>query len=348
MSIGFSTQSYVFDPRPSYPLLSVVKRYWREGSPYLNDPEALTLVFAHGTGFHKEQWEPVLDDLQTLLDKGEGRPKIREVWSIDASNHGDAAQLNEETLNYGYKHTFNWEEYARSIHLFLSGNGKGVDFDFTGHKLVGIGHSMGAVSLGLSLGYYPKINFASLILCEVMILPEKYMGENNFLAGGSEKRRDIWPSKEEAYKLLKSRGTWKSWDDRILKIYVESGMRSLPTAAYPDKEGVTLKCTRDQEAACYRDAIGSRRLYHNFGNIVKIVPTHLIYGEIEDYLPADVRKDVVDNKAGGVQNLASLAFVPGAGHLVTQINPSGLAEKIYDALVITSKSSKPSGGSARL
>jgi len=40
-----------------------------------------------------------------------------------------------------------WEDYARSIHLFLSGLGTGVDVDFTGHKLVGIGHSMGAVSL---------------------------------------------------------------------------------------------------------------------------------------------------------------------------------------------------------
>ena len=40
-----------------------------------------------------------------------------------------------------------WEEYGRSIHLFLSGLGKGVDVDFRGHNIVGIGHSMGAVSL---------------------------------------------------------------------------------------------------------------------------------------------------------------------------------------------------------
>jgi len=39
-----------------------------------------------------------------------------------------------------------WEEYGRSIHLFLAGLGTGVDVDFTGHKLVGVGHSMGAVS----------------------------------------------------------------------------------------------------------------------------------------------------------------------------------------------------------
>jgi hypothetical protein len=40
-----------------------------------------------------------------------------------------------------------WEEYARSIHSFLSGFGTGVDVDFKSRNLVGIGHSMGAVCL---------------------------------------------------------------------------------------------------------------------------------------------------------------------------------------------------------
>lgn len=47
-----------------------------------------------------------------------------------------------------------WEDYARSIHLFLSGLGTGVDVDFTGHRLVGIGHSMGAVSLCVDSPYF--------------------------------------------------------------------------------------------------------------------------------------------------------------------------------------------------
>ena len=97
------------------------------------------------------------------------------------------------------------------------------------------------------------------------------------------------------------------------------------------------------------------------------MPTHLIYGAIDDVLyvtrlrlhevgfdstffrPADVKKDVIDVAAGGVQNLASLSRVEGAGHLVrlisvathvtnrfdnqvVQVNPKGLAQHIYDAL----------------
>jgi hypothetical protein len=73
----------------------------------------------------------------------------------------------------------------------------------------------------LALGYYPKIDFTAFILCEVMILPRKFgIAAKDFLSGGAEKRRDIWPSKEEAYKILKARGIWKTWDDRVLRSYV--------------------------------------------------------------------------------------------------------------------------------
>lgn len=42
-----------------------------------------------------------------------------------------------------------WEEYARAVHVFLNGLGAaaGADVDFWSRKLVGVGHSMGAVAL---------------------------------------------------------------------------------------------------------------------------------------------------------------------------------------------------------
>lgn len=96
-----SSESYVFDPRPNYPLLITAKRYWKAETQRTNDEDALTLVLAHGTGFHKEQWEPTIDDLFAVLDQQQ-TVKVREVWSIDAPNHGDAAILNEGALRWGY------------------------------------------------------------------------------------------------------------------------------------------------------------------------------------------------------------------------------------------------------
>lgn len=100
------SESYVFDPRPNYPLVSTAKRYWRASSAVLNDPEALTLIFAHGTGFHKEQLEPTIEDLYKLLESG--KVKVREAWAIDCPNHGDAAILNEKILLLEYEPVCTW------------------------------------------------------------------------------------------------------------------------------------------------------------------------------------------------------------------------------------------------
>ncbi|GLB40015.1 putative alpha/beta hydrolase family protein [Lyophyllum shimeji] len=332
--MAVSSRSHIFDPRPNYPFVITAKRYWKPDSPYLNDSTALTLIFAHGTGFHKEQWEPTMDDLWDLLGGNDSIVKVREMWAIDAPNHGDAAILNEKVLQYGYDQVFAWEEYGRSIHAFLTGFGTGVDVDFSTRRLVGIGHSMGATCLLLAHGYTPLIKFESLILCELMSMDSKFVEKPpNMLERGSVNRRDIWASREDAYKSLKSRPAWKVWDERVLKIFVNDGMRPLPTADYPDKtDGVTLKCTRKQETACYRDPHGMERGYHLLGPIARRVPVHMIYGAINDYLPQQVKDDIVQNAAGGLENLASFARVERAGHLVIQINPKGLAQKIYDAL----------------
>ena len=99
------SRSYTFDPRPNYPLLATAKRYWIDG-PDARDPNAYTLVFAHAIGFSKEHWEPSIEHLYDFFagsDDSNTKIRIREVWSIDAPNHGEAAILNEEALQWGYQ-----------------------------------------------------------------------------------------------------------------------------------------------------------------------------------------------------------------------------------------------------
>src|SRR5215510_889597 len=88
------TQSYVFDPRPDYPFLITAKRYFTSNTPQ----DGLTLVFAHGTGFHKECWEPAMQHLYDST-QSHGSFTIRECWTIDCPNHGESAVLNEKTLH---------------------------------------------------------------------------------------------------------------------------------------------------------------------------------------------------------------------------------------------------------
>lgn len=95
MTLAF--ESYIFDPRPRLPFHLSAKRY----QPSSSSEDGLTLVFTHGTGFHKEQWEPTIEHLFELQAKNGAKHKIREAWSIDAPNHGDSAVLNEEKLLAG-------------------------------------------------------------------------------------------------------------------------------------------------------------------------------------------------------------------------------------------------------
>ena len=40
------------------------------------------------------------------------------------------------------------------------------------------------------------------------------------LAGGAVKRRDVWPSREEALRTLQARPSFQVWDPRMLEIFV--------------------------------------------------------------------------------------------------------------------------------
>ncbi|KAF9068274.1 Alpha/beta hydrolase fold-1 [Rhodocollybia butyracea] len=348
MSSSLLSESYTWDPRPYYPLVSAIKRYWK---PSWKD--GLTLVFTHGTGFGKEHWEPTIDDLVDIIEQQSSKIKIREIWSIDAPNHGDSAILNEEKLQWGYEPTFQWGEYGRSIHSFLTGRGRTLlgstlegkvvgNFDFSSHTLVGIGHSVGAVALLLGLDFAPSIEslFASMICVEPMIMDPSVILTTNSgkLAQASDSRRDIWPSREDAYKTLKARKMWKVWDDRVLKIFVETGLRPLPTLDYPDiKEGVTLKCSRKQEAAVYRDSHGYSTVYRGFRCYASRVRIHLCYGTIHDYIPAENIEDVLKNAIGGTQNLASFGYIEGVGHTAPHQNPRKVAEKILECLNVDAR-----------
>ncbi|GBE86213.1 hypothetical protein SCP_0900920 [Sparassis crispa] len=109
-------QAYICDPRPNYPLFITAKRYWLSEADVSGDPA-----------------EPTIEE---LYDNGgrEGKPRIREAWSIDSPNAGAAAVLNEKTLLHGYS-VFDCQEYVRAVHIFLTGLGTGVDVDFSTHNI---------------------------------------------------------------------------------------------------------------------------------------------------------------------------------------------------------------------
>lgn len=92
-----------------------MKRYWHPDHCHTDD-DAVTLVTAHAISFSKEHWEPTLKHLyERFLAQTTLRVKVRDVWCIDAPNHGHAAVLNEQTLTYYYNEEC---EYASFMAIY--------------------------------------------------------------------------------------------------------------------------------------------------------------------------------------------------------------------------------------
>ncbi|KZT40162.1 hypothetical protein SISSUDRAFT_539707 [Sistotremastrum suecicum HHB10207 ss-3] len=304
-----SSEYHIVDPRPEYPFQLTVKCY----KPSVPSIDGYTLVFAHGTAYHKEHWEPEIERLFEL-SRNSDYP-IREAWSIDCPNHGDAGVLNAKVLQSGYSEMFDWQEYSRSINIFLNQFGDGY---FADHRLVGIGHSSGATALILAGTYLPTIRFDSVVLCEAL------------MAAGTLKRNDIWPSKQAAFNDLSKKKIFASWDRRILGIYCEYGLTELPTANYPDKkDGVTWKCYKYQERATYLDITAKVRAFNYLPHLCKKSRVHIIWGDICDLVPRENHDAIVDQCEG---RAVSVQRVKGAAHLITQTHPIELADRIFQAL----------------
>ncbi|KIJ33542.1 hypothetical protein M422DRAFT_783130 [Sphaerobolus stellatus SS14] len=323
ISMTFNFESYTFDWTPDYPFLVTAKRYW---DPSLTKTDGYTLVFAHGNGFNKEQWESIIKYLFALSKNSTSFP-IREAWAVDCPNQGDSAILNEQLLlRGGYDTTFMWDEYGKVLRWFLTQNRQ---VNFNQHKVIGIGHSMGAVAISITQSYIAPPKLHSIVLCEPMIVPtDIHMDPGMLKATGAwpaitAKRRDIWPSCEEAFKDFSSKKVYQVYHPDVLKAYVEQGLRKLPTALYPEGEGVTLKCTKVQEVACYQDPMTHRSVRFLTGAVRS--PSHAF--------AAIVKSKVTDASTG--REFASVTYSEKTGHLMVQMVPQGLAEAIFAAVTGT-------------
>ena len=90
--------SYTLPPTPDYPLSIIAKRYWLPHGSNTEDPAAQTLIVLHSTSFHKETWEPILQDLFELVSQSNTEVLIRDAWAVDCPNHGESGVLNNQAL----------------------------------------------------------------------------------------------------------------------------------------------------------------------------------------------------------------------------------------------------------
>ncbi|KAK0205878.1 Alpha/beta hydrolase fold-1 [Desarmillaria ectypa] len=328
------SETITIPPHDGYPLFLTAKRYWTS-SPASQCSDASTLLCLHGTSFHKESWEPTLEKIFDLASFG-GSVWIREAWTLDCPNHGASAVLNEATLQTPeFYLNFNCEKYAQAAHRFLlSKSVHGIDFRT--RNLVGVGHSLGGVAMTMLQYMSPTVPFSSIILVEPLLSPagaHHLKKLRSILIKGAYERRDVWPDLTTAMASLKRHDRKKKWDPRIQQLFIRHATRPHPGSYHVRNPytGFSLACTRDQEAAMYRDPEGATKPIADLNKACASRPVHLVLGGIYDFLPKRVHEAIVDPSSG--RHFASITTIPESGHLVPQEQPDILGEIIFNALI---------------
>lgn len=138
----------------------------------------------------------------------------------------------------------NWLDHSRDMLHMIN-----YFRDSMPQPLMGVGHSMGATQIVHLSILHPRL-LHSLALIEPIIL-ENGPKEGPNVALASSFRKDFWATRDAAEASIRKSKFFGTWNKRALEKYIEHGLRSTPTALYPDHKhsgGTTLTTTKHQEA----------------------------------------------------------------------------------------------------
>ncbi|KAK3709553.1 hypothetical protein LTR37_010774 [Vermiconidia calcicola] len=242
------------------------------GKPQAGDT---TIISTCANGFPKEMYEPLFDELLTFSERNGVR--IRSIWSVDKSDHGASGIINERSQGDDPSYF----DLARDLLLMINRYRDQMTL-----PIVGIGHSLGATALLELTRIHPRL-FSSLILIDPIIGLE-VLDLGAMLVHVSSRRRDLWQSREEAEGLFKLSKPLQKWDPRVMKLWLEYGLRDTPTLLYPELGNVTLRTTKATEvwnyARSWFDPLPLDGTYVSERSLVKhpdahrtIVKTHPFY-----------------------------------------------------------------------
>jgi len=198
---------------PGHGGISIAVRSWPgEGDPAFS--------FVHATGFCKEVWIPVIEELH-------GRGVELPMLAWDQRGHGDSEVSSPP---------FDWWDLARDALAVIGPR-----------PVMGVGHSSGAAALVMAAVLDPS-RFQALVLVEPIIFPPPFVRPvDHPLAEAARRRRAIFSNLAEVRDHFSSRPLFAGWDPRALEGFLRGGLRSAD-------QGWELKCRPEVEAEFYLGA----------------------------------------------------------------------------------------------
>ncbi|CAO3628275.1 unnamed protein product [Mucor fragilis] len=213
-----------------------------------NSNRSVAFLFSHGTGFHKETLHPIMrrfrDHLRSLREYQQ--TEITFI-SWDDRHHGDSARLNERCLTENPNPTDNAMDSKQLVDMF----GLNTKYD----HLIGVGHSLGACTLLICEHYFPG-TFHGLCLIEPVVHATLKDAKSSsiLMMRAAEKRKEEWRDMQEFCETTMSKKFFKAFHPEVLELYASYGLYKA------GGQMVKLKCSRDSEAAMYRNSIRETHL----------------------------------------------------------------------------------------
>ena len=215
---------------------------------------------------------------------------------------------------------FRWEQIAQDIIAFCDQNGF--------RRLIGVGHSLGAVANMMAAHGRPDL-FQVLVLIEPVFLPpailDQFAGEDNIdnrsqwpWVATALNRRDLWPSRQEAYDHFRRKEVFSRWSDEVLTDYINSGLRLNNQGHYE------LTYPREWEARIY--TLPPTEVWNSIPQIEQ--PTLAVRGADSNTLSYDAWALWQER-----QPQATFVELADSGHLLPMENPLILADTILEFLI---------------
>ena len=256
--------------------------------------------FAHGNGFPPGTYRKLISELG----------KSHHVVSMSARPLW--AESRPRVLR-------DWSVFAEDLRGELGRRGL--------HGIIGVGHSLGAVTSLLAAAADPGL-FSAVVAVDPIVLTGgralfwgtvKAVG----LAGrinlvrGARRRRELWSDRAEARNTYSRKKIFANWDPDVLDDYLDAGMVDLPQG------GVRLRYPRECEARIFSAAP------HDLWAVLRkvSVPTLFVQGEHSDTF-LDAARARVEREVPGSRTVV----IADTSHFLPMERPSELAGVIEEFL----------------
>ena len=255
--------------------------------------------FLHANGFCAGAYSPFIEFLINDLH----------IIASDIRGHGGSDQLSMEPIR-------TWAVFAEDLKLLIENK--------MTQPVIGMGHSLGAVTTCIAAAKYPHL-FSGIVLLDPVILPRRMhwligaarrlgLAGNIPQARGARRRRQNFRGKKEALKLFAAgRGVFKTWSKEFIHAYMECGLLE------KDPETAVLKCDPELEAQIFESVpAGTWRYARKIS-----CPVLAVRGELSDTFWADSAE-----RLKRVMADYELVTIPDSGHFVPMEKPRDCAQAI--------------------